>query len=518
MPRQETEHGTRIIHLQPEAKLVDFGNFRTKEDLPPAELQKRKLKLTPEQKTAVIETLQGKVLNIMPEGLPSRRTILKNWTKLSDSQKNTLAFRYGLRNNTEGPKTTMETVMTLQLGSRNNLNIIDYHSFALIAGFKDLPKRSKRRKESKVPSKKEASPPKHEINVFTNPDLFVPSPEIPSSPKTKQPLEEVIILQTLVEPTKDDLAGAEILLDDIREELEKDENSDEKKLLVSLNLTEEDLGNNGVSLVKLYLNQAGKRPLLTKEQEVELAKRIEAGSLEAKHIMIESNLRLVISIAKRFHSNHQSFLDNIQEGNLGLIRAVEKFDYRKGLKFSTYATWLIMQGITRAINDKDRVVRRPVHIIERINSLLKTERGLLSKLGREPTNQELAEERGISVKEVEDLRQMAEADTSLNLTVGDEEDMELAEFIEDEKSPQPFDVVVAIQRRSQIEKALMALTSRDRKIIELRFGLKGEDPKTLEEIGRRIGVTREGVRQREQKALQILRNSKNGQTLIGTLD
>jgi RNA polymerase primary sigma factor len=257
--------------------------------------------------------------------------------------------------------------------------------------------------------------------------------------------------------------------------------------------------------LRLYLKEAGEIPLLTKDEEIELAKRIEAGDKRAKDRMIQSNLRLVISIAKNYYTQDMDLLDLIQEGNTGLIRAVEKFDYRKGYKFSTYATWWIRQAITRAIANQDRNIRIPVHMIERINKMVRTERKLLQETGKEPSDEDLAFELGIEPQEVREMRKIAQRTTSLETPIGDEEDAELGDFIENHSTPDPAEVVSSIIAKESLDRVLRAMDERERKVVELRFGLKGEYPRTLAEVSSRFNVSRERIRQIEAKALEQIK-------------
>ncbi|HZJ02924.1 MAG TPA: sigma-70 family RNA polymerase sigma factor [Thermoleophilia bacterium] len=270
--------------------------------------------------------------------------------------------------------------------------------------------------------------------------------------------------------------------------------------------------------VRMYLKEIGRVPLLTAEQEVWLAKRIERGDIQAKHELTEANLRLVVSIAKRYHTDGMSFLDLIQEGNLGLIRAVEKFDYRKGHKFSTYATWWIRQAITRAIADKARTIRIPVHMVEKINKLIRVQRQLLQDRGREPTPEEMAGEMNMTVVEVREILKISQTTVSLETPIGEEEDSELGDFIEDEEAIRSFDAVAAQLDKDTVNDALASLPFRERKVIELRFGLKGEHPRTLEEVARRFGVTRERIRQIEAKALSKLQATERARRLKTQLE
>jgi len=265
--------------------------------------------------------------------------------------------------------------------------------------------------------------------------------------------------------------------------------------------------------LRLYLREIGKVPLLTADQEISLAKRIERGDVLAKQQMIEANLRLVVSIAKGYLGRGLSFLDLIQEGSLGLIRAVEKFDYRKGFKFSTYATWWIRQAVTRAIADKARTIRIPVHMVEKLNRVVHIERQLVQRLGRDPRPDEIAVELDMTADEVREILRMAQLPVSLEKPIGEEEESELGDFVQDESAPSPFDKATTTLRREDIERALDSLPERERKVIELRFGLKGEHPCTLEEVGRAFGVTRERIRQIENNTLKKLEGLPEAQAL-----
>jgi RNA polymerase primary sigma factor len=267
--------------------------------------------------------------------------------------------------------------------------------------------------------------------------------------------------------------------------------------------------------LRLYLREIGKVPLLTADQEVYLAKRIERGDMSAKTQMIEANLRLVVSIAKSYLGRGLSFLDLIQEGSLGLIRAVEKFDYRKGYKFSTYATWWIRQAVTRAIADKARTIRIPVHMVEKLNKVVHIERQLVQRLGREPRPDEIATELEMTTEEVREILRMAQLPVSLEKPIGEEEESELGDFVQDEQAESPFDTASLSLRREDIKKALDSLPERERKVIELRFGLLGDQPCTLEEVGRAFGVTRERIRQIENNTLKRLESLPEAQGLRG---
>ncbi|HHV52851.1 MAG TPA: RNA polymerase sigma factor RpoD [Synergistaceae bacterium] len=265
--------------------------------------------------------------------------------------------------------------------------------------------------------------------------------------------------------------------------------------------------------VRMYLREIGKIPLLTPEEEVELAKRIEAGDLEAKKKLMAANLRLVVSIAKKYIGRGMLFLDLIQEGNLGLSRAVEKFDYRKGFKFSTYATWWIRQAITRAIADQARTIRIPVHMVETINKLIRVSRQLVQKLGREPTAEEIAEEMGIDAERVAEIQRIAQEPVSLETPIGEEEDSQLGDFLEDKELLSPDDAAANQLLREELESMIDELAPREREVLRLRFGLEDGHPYTLEEVGRRFGVTRERIRQIEAKALRKLRHPSRSKKL-----
>ena len=268
--------------------------------------------------------------------------------------------------------------------------------------------------------------------------------------------------------------------------------------------------------LRLYLRQIGRVPLLTAEQEVGLAKRIERGDADAKARMVEANLRLVVSIAKGYLGRGLSLLDLIQDGSLGLIRAVEKFDYRRGYKFSTYATWWIRQAVSRAIADKSRTIRIPVHMVEKLNQVVQTERMLVQRIGREPRVEEIAAELGFPVGEVREIQRIAQTPISLERPVGDEESA-LGDFVEDERAPSPFDEASETMRTDHIRRALAALPERERRVIELRFGLRGDQPRTLEEVGRTFGVTRERIRQIENNTLRKLGTMPESQPLRGSV-
>jgi RNA polymerase primary sigma factor len=265
--------------------------------------------------------------------------------------------------------------------------------------------------------------------------------------------------------------------------------------------------------LRLYLRSIGRVELLTAAEEVELAKRIETGDMAAKRHMVEANLRLVVSIAKGYLGRGLGFLDLIQEGSLGLIRAVEKFDYRRGYKFSTYATWWIRQAVTRAIADKARTIRIPVHMVEKLNRVAHVERQLVQRLGREPEPQEIAAELDITVREVRDILRVAQMPVSLEKPVGDEDESELGDFVADDATEEPFEAATENLQREDIQRALDALPERERQVIELRYGLRGHEPLTLEEVGRAFGVTRERIRQIENNTLKKLKQLPEAQRL-----
>src|SRR6186997_1731672 len=257
--------------------------------------------------------------------------------------------------------------------------------------------------------------------------------------------------------------------------------------------------------LQLFLKDIGKVRLLTAAEEVELAKRIERGDLDAKQKMVESNLRLVVSIAKNYRNQGLPFLDLIQEGTLGLVRAAEKFDYRKGFKFSTYATWWIRQAIARALADKARTIRIPVHVVEKLNKIVRSERKLRGELGREPTSEEIGKELDLTVDEVEQIRRSSQMPVSLEKPVGDDEESEFGHFLTDETAPLPEESAEQALRRDTLKQILCSLSPREQKILEMRYGLDGEQPRTLDEVGRAFNVTRERIRQSENQCLKKLR-------------
>lgn len=277
----------------------------------------------------------------------------------------------------------------------------------------------------------------------------------------------------------------------------------------------------GISIedpVRMYLKEIGKVPLLSAEDEIELAKRMELGDMDAKKRLAEANLRLVVSIAKRYVGRGMLFLDLIQEGNLGLIKAVEKFDYRKGYKFSTYATWWIRQAITRAIADQARTIRIPVHMVETINKLIRVSRQLLQELGREPSPEEIAAEMNMPVERVREILKISQEPVSLETPIGEEEDSHLGDFIQDDNVPVPADAAAFTLLKEQLEEVLGTLTEREKKVLTLRFGLEDGRARTLEEVGREFNVTRERIRQIEAKALRKLRHPSRSRKLKDYLE
>ena len=277
----------------------------------------------------------------------------------------------------------------------------------------------------------------------------------------------------------------------------------------------------GVSIedpVRMYLKEIGKVPLLSAEREIELAQRMEEGDEEAKKELAEANLRLVVSIAKRYVGRGMLFLDLIQEGNLGLIKAVEKFDYHKGYKFSTYATWWIRQAITRAIADQARTIRIPVHMVETINKLIRVSRQLLQELGREPSPEEIAAEMNMPVERVREILKISQEPVSLETPIGEEEDSHLGDFIQDDNVPVPADAAAFTLLKEQLEEVLGTLTEREQKVLTLRFGLEDGRARTLEEVGKEFNVTRERIRQIEAKALRKLRHPSRSRKLRDYLD
>ena len=330
---------------------------------------------------------------------------------------------------------------------------------------------------------------------------------IHAEPKEKEEPDEEDLEMALLENDDDALP---VLEDDLApEEIEEE--------VIDLDLSVPE----GVGIddpVRMYLKEIGRVPLLSAEEEVRLAKRMEQGDEEAKKQLAEANLRLVVSIAKRYVGRGMLFLDLIQEGNLGLIKAVEKFDYGKGFKFSTYANWWIRQAITRAIADQARTIRIPVHMVETINKLIRVSRQLLQELGRDPTPEEIAAAMEIPVERVREIQKVAQEPVSLETPIGEEEDSHLGDFIEDEDAPAPAEAASYILLKEQLENVLDTLTPREEKVLRLRFGLDDGRSRTLEEVGQEFGVTRERIRQIEAKALRKLRHPSRSRKLKDYLD
>ena len=309
-------------------------------------------------------------------------------------------------------------------------------------------------------------------------------------------------------------SGIDVLKDDM-EDIEPD--AEDLEEVEDIDVNDIDVDNlEGVSIddpVRMYLREIGKIPLLTYDQELDLAKKVLAGDEAAKQKLAESNLRLVVSIAKKYVGRGMLFLDLIQEGNMGLIKAVEKFDYTKGYKFSTYATWWIRQAITRAIADQARTIRIPVHMVETINRLIRTSRQLLQQNGREPTPEEIAKEMDVSVERVLEIQKIAQDPVSLETPIGEEDDSHLGDFIQDEDSPSPQDAASYTMLREQLDEVMSTLTPREAKVLKLRFGLDDGKARTLEEVGKEFQVTRERIRQIEAKALRKLRHPSRSKKL-----
>ncbi len=323
-------------------------------------------------------------------------------------------------------------------------------------------------------------------------------------------LEEIELEPEQIEKVYESLESLGI---DVVDEETDEEAAPEKDL--SLTVPE---GVNIDDPVRMYLKEIGKVPLLTADEEVELAKRMGQGGEMAKRKLVEANLRLVVSIAKRYVGRGMLFLDLIQEGNLGLIKAVEKFDYRKGFKFSTYATWWIRQAITRSIADQARTIRIPVHMVETINKLIRVSRQLLQEYGREPLPEEIAKEMGISVDKVREIMKIAQEPVSLETPIGEEEDSHLGDFIPDDEAPAPAEAAAFTLLKEQLMGVLDTLTSREEKVLRLRFGLDDGRARTLEEVGKEFNVTRERIRQIEAKALRKLRHPSRSKKLKDYLD
>ena len=320
-----------------------------------------------------------------------------------------------------------------------------------------------------------------------------------------------------IEEIKSKLAENQVEFIDEGENLE-DEKEDAEDEEIKLEDFSDLKGFNIDDPVKMYLKEIGKIPLLSADEERILAENMEAGDIEAKKKLAETNLRLVVSIAKRYVGRGMQFLDLIQEGNMGLMKAVEKFDFRRGFKFSTYATWWIRQAITRSIADQARTIRIPVHMVETINKLVRIERQLVQELGREPTNEEISEHMGIEVDKVNEIRKIAQEPVSLETPIGEEDDSHLGDFIEDETAIAPDEAANFSMLKEQLNQVLSTLSDREKKVLELRFGLNDGTPRTLEEVGKEFEVTRERIRQIEAKALRKLKHPSRSQKLKDFLE
>ena len=318
-------------------------------------------------------------------------------------------------------------------------------------------------------------------------------------------------IEIISETEPDDFELNELNSEDEAEEENKENNSKDFEAAITKGITVDDP-------VRMYLKEIGKVPLLTAEEEIQLAKRMELGDEGAKKKLCEANLRLVVSIAKRYVGRGMLFLDLIQEGNLGLIKAVDKFDWKKGYKFSTYATWWIRQAITRSIADQARTIRIPVHMVETINKLIRISRQLLQELGREPTPEEIALEMDITVEKVREILKIAQEPVSLETPIGEEEDSHLGDFIPDDDVPAPSEAAAFSMLKEQLVEVLDTLTERERKVLKLRFGLEDGRARTLEEVGRQFDVTRERIRQIEAKALRKLRHPSRSKKLKDYLE
>lgn len=334
-------------------------------------------------------------------------------------------------------------------------------------------------------------------------------------------LEDIILDKDQVDEIYDHLATMGIDIVGDKEDLDLDDAEIEGDIIIEENIEDDIALLKGVNIddpVRMYLKEIGKVPLLSADEEINLAKRMEAGDEESKKRLVEANLRLVVSIAKRYVGRGMLFLDLIQEGNLGLIKAVEKFDFRKGFKFSTYATWWIRQAITRAIADQARTIRIPVHMVETINKLIRVSRQLLQELGREPKPEEIAKEMDLSEDKVREILKIAQEPVSLETPIGEEEDSHLGDFIPDDDAPAPAEAAAFSLLKEQLIEVLDTLTPREQKVLRLRFGLDDGRARTLEEVGKKFDVTRERIRQIEAKALRKLRHPSRSKKLKDYLE
>jgi RNA polymerase primary sigma factor len=341
-----------------------------------------------------------------------------------------------------------------------------------------------------------------------------------SSRKQQAPVSEALVSESIADSVLDDDPPSAFVEEEEATPLDEPEAQADARADFYSTLEEkpEELEDPGVveftaDSLQLFLKDVGRLSLLTAAQEVELAKRIERGDHGAKQEMVERNLRLVVSIAKRYRNQGLPFLDLIQEGTIGLVRAAEKFDWRKGYKFSTYATWWIRQAVARALADKARTIRMPVHVVEKLNKIMRTERKLRAERGREPSNEEIALDLDMTLEEVESIRRTSQAPISLEKPVGDEEESEFGQFLEDEHTPLPDEAADTAFRAEALTKCLSSLTQRERRVLELRYGLNGEQPCTLDEVGRAFQVTRERIRQIENQGLKKLRALAESQKL-----
>ncbi|MBQ2917349.1 MAG: RNA polymerase sigma factor RpoD [Clostridia bacterium] len=387
---------------------------------------------------------------------------------------------------------------------------------------KSATKKSRTKKEVEVSENKETTKQEEKVETKKSDDTSNKVQDILKKAKEKGQITYGELAKQLgdINPEQIDKVfdafeefGVDVLKDDLEEEPDIEDLEEVEDIkLEDINTMSFD-GINIDDPVRMYLREIGKIPLLTFEEELELAKQVLEGSEDAKQKLAESNLRLVVSIAKKYVGRGMLFLDLIQEGNMGLIKAVEKFDYKKGYKFSTYATWWIRQAITRAIADQARTIRIPVHMVETINKLIRTSRHLLQQLGREPSPEEIANEMEISVEKVMEIQKIAQDPVSLETPIGEEDDSHLGDFIQDEDSPAPQDSAAYTLLKEQLEEVMNTLTPREAKVLKLRFGLEDGRARTLEEVGREFMVTRERIRQIEAKALRKLRHPSRSKKL-----